>query len=341
MTHLLTHDPIPWLLEQESLSALRTRRLLGIDLREDADAVHALERDLAESQLKDGSFAQSPMKTAGLLNLLDDLRASDSEKQIARAASYLITLLESQPGYERARTVTPGNLRTPCDLCGFFGPYEDRASPEAMADGAREMNFYREYEPLLGPSKPVRTERRSSLDRAGPASCYSWGLIPLSYTVEALCRAGYAEDERLRPAINVLLGVQRESGGWCRNLGGHPTCTAHGFRWLGKHPQLRASEYATCALGFVRKNTKGSGIFPALQALASFPRSIAGQIIRELLADLAPRQRKNGTFGKPHQVEKIAAALIAARALGDSDKKNRSDEGHHRTTASLLGTYSY
>ena len=315
---MLPHDPIPWLLEQEGLHAVRARRLLDIDLQDDADVVRALERDLAKSQSKDGSFAQSPMKTAGVLNLLDDLRAQDSEKPIARAASYLISLLESQPGYERACAVTPGSLRTPCDLCGFFGPYEDRAHPETMADGAREMNFYREYEPLLGPQKPVRPERRSSLDRAGPPSCYSWGLIPLSYTVEALCRAGYAEDERLQPAVNALLGVQRESGGWCRNLGGHPNCTAHGFRWLGRHPRLRESEYAVCALGFVHKKTKGNGIFPALQALASFPLSSVRGIIRQMLTELVPRQRKNGTFGKPHQIEKIAAALVAARLLDGS-----------------------
>jgi hypothetical protein len=311
---MLPHDPIPWLLEQEGLSAVRARRLLGIDLRNDADEVRTLERDLAKSQFQDGSFDQSPMKTAGVLNLLDDLRASDSEQPTDRAASYLISLLQSQPGYERARTIAPGSLQTPCDLCGFFGPYKDRTRPESMADGAREMNFYREYEPLLGPQKPVRTERRSSLDRAGPTSCYSWGLIPLSYTVETLCRAGYAEDERLQPAVNALLGVQRDSGGWCRNLGGHPTCTAHGFRWLGRHPRLRESEYAVCALGFVHKNTKGNSIFPALQALASFPLSSVREIIREMLADLAPRQRKNGTFGKPHQIKKVAAALVADRA---------------------------
>jgi len=78
MTGLLTHDPIPWLLEREGLPALRARRLLDIDLEADADAVHKIERDLAKSQSQDGSFEQSPMKTAGVLNLLDDLRAPNS-----------------------------------------------------------------------------------------------------------------------------------------------------------------------------------------------------------------------------------------------------------------------
>ena len=315
MKTVLPHDPVPWLLEQEGLPAVRARRRLDIDLEGDAEEVSALERALAKSQSADGSFEQSAMKTAGVLNLLDDLRASHSREIVSRAAAYLIALLESQPGYERARTISPGSLRTPCDLCGFFGPYEGRALPEALADGAREMNFYREYEPLLGPKKPVRTERRSSLDRAGPPSCYSWGLIPLSYAVEALCRAGYGEDERLRPAINVLLGVQRASGGWCRNLGGHPTCTSHGLRWLGAHPRLRSSEYAIRALEFVREKVKGTGVFAVLQGISVFPPRIAGDIIRGLLADLAPRQRKNGTFGPSCRVEKVTAALVAVRVI--------------------------
>jgi len=312
---MLPYDPIPWLLEQEGLSAFRARRLLSIDLEGDVGEVRTFERDLARSQGKDGSFEQSPMKTAGVLNLLDDLRPTGSKKTVTKAASFLISLLESQPGYERARNVTPGSLQNPCDLCGFFGPYEDRSLPAAMAHGAREMNFYREFEPLLGPKSPVRPERRSSLDRAGPASCYSWGLIPLSYTVEALCRAGYAEDKRVQPAINALLGAQRESGGWCRNLGGHPSCTIHGIRAIGAHPKLRKSQCAEGALGLIRQSRKGPSIFAILQAVAAFDLPVARDIIRDGLEDLAPRQKKNGTFGTPCRIERVAAVLVAAKRL--------------------------
>ena len=312
---MLPYDPIPWLLEQEGLPAVRARRLLGIDLEGDTDEVGAIGKEFSRDQARDGSFEQSPLKTAGILNLLNDLKATASDRLIEKGASYLISVLEAQSGYERARGVKPGSLQTPCDLCGFFGPYEDRSLGAVMADGAREMNFYREFEPLTGPNKPVRAERRSSLDRAGPTSCYSWGLIPLSYIIEALCRAGYALDERVRPAVNVLLGVQRESGGWCRNLGGHPNCTIHGLRWLGAHPQHRKSKYAERALGLVRRSSMGPNSFASFQAVAAFDLPLARDILRDALGSIAPRQKKNGTFGTPHRVEKVAAVLAAVKAL--------------------------
>jgi hypothetical protein len=257
------------------------------------------------------------MRTAGVLNLLDDLRAGDVGAVISGGASYLFSVLASQRGYARATAIAPGSLTAPCDMGGFFGPYEDRGQPEAMAYGAGEMNYYREYEPLLGPKSPVRGVRRSSLDRAGPASCYSWGLIPLSYTVQALCRAGFAHDERLQPAINALLGAQRESGGWCRNLGGHPSCTLHGLCAVGAHPDLKESEYAARALGLLRTGRKGLNAYALLQVCAMFDLPVAREIMRDVLATLATRQRKNGTFGTPCRVERVAAVLVAARAIGE------------------------
>jgi hypothetical protein len=327
---MLTYDPIPWLMAQDGLPAVRARRLLGLCREDDASTVCQLERKLATEQGADGSFGGSPMRTAGVLNLLDDLRATQAQEIIAHGALYLLAVLQLQPGYDRARDITPGRLTTPCDLCGFFGPYEDRSAPETMAQGAREMNNYREYEPLLAPKSPVRGEQRSSLDRAGPSSCYAWGLIPLSYTVEALCRAGYACDERLQPAINALLGAQRESGGWCRNLGGHTNCSVHATRALGAHPELRKSEHARRALAFWRavqhdergatlsRWWKGSNLFAAMQAIATFDLPLATEILRDALAEIAPRQRKNGTFGTPCQVERVAAALVAIGALGSA-----------------------
>jgi len=319
---LLTFDPVPWLMAQGGLSAIRARRLLGLHREGDTETICALEGELSGTQSSDGSFEHSPLKTAGVLNLLGDLKAGGSQELVAGGVSYLFSVLEAQPGYERARGVKPGGLRTPCDLCGFFGPYEDRNRPEVLVWGAREMNFYREYEPLSGTKAPVREVRESSLDRIGPASCYSWGLIPLSYTVEALCRAGYAHDERLEPAINVLLGAQRDSGEWCRNPGGHPNCTLHALRALGAHPELRRSVQAERALKCLQTAHgaaswwKGSNLFAAIQAVAAFDLPIASEIIREGLAALAPRQRRDGTFGGPCEVERVAAVLAALRALG-------------------------
>jgi len=317
---LLPYDPIPWLMEQESLAAVRARRLLGLAREGDEEAVRAFEARLRREQHRDGSFDGSPMKTAGVLNLLSDLRSKESKRLIGRGVSYLASVFESQPGYERARKAKPGSLRTPCDLCGFFGPYEDRNRPDVLAHGAREMNFYREHEPLLGPKSPVRWVRTSTLDRSGPGSCYAWGLIPLCYTVEAVCRAGHGEDERVRPAINVLLAAQRESGGWCRSLGGHPSCTVHAIRVLGSHPRLRRSRSGERAVGFIRKAREwwdnGSIRFGVIQAVAAFDLPLARAVIREELASIVSLQRKNGTFGGPCKVERVAAVLMATRALG-------------------------
>lgn len=312
---------------QESLPAVRARRLLGLRRQEDEEAIRMLQIELARDQLGDGSFEQSPMKTAGVLNLLDDLKTTTSETLIAPAVSYLISVLERQPTYEQARELTPGSLRTPCDLCGLFGPYEEHNRPEVLARGAREMNFYREYEPLLGPKSPIRRVRRSSLDRARPSSCYAWGLVPLCYTIEALSRAEHAYDERLRPAINVLLGAQRQSGGWCRNLAGHPDCTIHAIRALGAHPDLRHSAHADKALKFLHSTQRGSlghlarwwrgsKVFAAIQAIVAFDLPIAREIICDTLTTLVAHQRKNGTFGGPCRIERVTAVLVAMKALG-------------------------
>jgi hypothetical protein len=322
---MLNHDPVPWLIAQEGLPALRARRHLDLHRKGDTEAARALEAQLAAAQRPDGGFEDSPMRTAGVLNLLDDLQATRSEGTISRGAAYLFAVLESQPGYAQATAIAPGGLETPCDLGGFFGPYEDRNQPDVMAAGAREMNAYREYEPLFGPKSPVREARRSSRDRAGPSSCYAWGLIPLSYTVEALCRAGHARDERLQPALRALLGAQRARGGWCRNLGGHPTCSLYAIRAIGAHPELRQSEYAARALDLLRRVQRGelgstsrwwsgSNLFAAMYAIAAFDLPLARQMLCDSLATIAPAQRRNGTFGTPCRVERVAAVLLALRA---------------------------
>ena len=308
-------DPIPWLMKQKGQRAGRARRSLGLDREGDESYVLEMRRDLAASQLPDGSFDGSLLKTAGVLNLLDDIRAPDCGVMIERAVGYLISVLKAQPGYGRATRVKPGSLQTPCDLCGFFGPYEDRSVPRLMAGGAEEMNMYRELEPLLGPKTPVRGTRRSSLDRAGPGSCYSWGLIPLAYTVEAICRAGHAGEPALAPAVNVLLGAQRATGGWCRNLGGHPSCTIHALRALGSHPRLRRSAHAEHALQFATRSWKRASLFPMLQAVARFDFPTAHELLAAMLPDVAARQRKNGSFGTPCPVERAAAVIVALRSV--------------------------
>lgn len=324
---VISYDPVPWLMSQKGQQALRARRLIGLRCEGDEQAVDTLASKLANEQFQDGSFDGSPMKTAGVLNLLDDLKAKGSNAVIERAASYLISILESQPGCERAGNLKGGRLDSPCDLCSFFGPYKDRNEPEVLARGAREMNFYREFEPLLGPKSPVRGVRKSTLDRPGPSSCYAWGLIPLSHIIEALCRAGHADDERIQPAVNALLGAQRGSGGWCRSLAGHPSCSLHAIRAVASHGGLRRSEHAGRALEFLRRTQtgvlgekmakwwRGSNLFAAVHAVAAFDHPIARRIIGDALKKITPLQRKNGTFGGLCRIERVMAVLVAERAL--------------------------
>ena len=325
---MLKHDPTPWLLSQEGGSALRARRSVGLEREGDSEAVRREVQRLAGSQLTDGSFGHSPMQTAGVVCLLADLGPELSTSVLSRAAEFLFGVLQSQPGYDRPRPVRPGALATPCDLGGFFGPYGHRNLPEVMADGAREMNFYRTFEPLLGPKSPVRAARRSSLDRAGPVSCYAWGLIPLSYTIEALSRAGRTRDPRIKPAVNALLGAQRASGGWCRNLGGHPSCTLHALRAIGALPGLRLSTHAERALDFMQATWRRVSLFPALQAVARFD-SAARALISDMFVEVADRQRKNGTFGTPCQVERVAAVLAAKHVL-DKEKRHPTKASSRR-----------
>ena len=353
--HLLPRDPTSWLIAQpgpgghesgglasEGRDVLRARRRLGLERDGDEEAAAAWVRELAARRKADGSFDGSPIATAGVLNLLADLRVAGSSALASAAASYLLALLATQPGYSSAGAIAPGSLRTPCDLGGFFGPYEERNRPATMARGAREMNHYRTYEPLLGPQSPVRGERRSNLDRAGPSSCYAWGLIPLSYIIEALCRsghaepgsggsrsgrlgsalrssAGFADDLILAPAVAALLGAQRAGGGWCRNLGGHPNCTLHAVRALGAHPGLRGSVYAVRALVFLRSTqpswATGARLYATLDAIAAFELPEARDLLHDLLGMVASHQRRDGTFGTPWRVERVAAVVAALRAL--------------------------
>lgn len=308
---MLAYDPLLWLMAQDGPAALRARGRLGLSRLGDAEAVDALVQSLTDGD------PVSPIKTAGILNFLADLRAAHASEWTARGAEYLLAVLKSQPGYARAGETVPGGLTAPCDLGGFFGPYQERARPEVMAYGAQEMNHYREFEPLLGPQSPVCPVPRSSLDRAGPGSCYSWGLIPLSYIIEALCRTGHADDARLQPAISVLLGAQRASGGWCRNLGGHPNCTLHAAHALGAHPTLRRSEYADRALRLLLTHNGRLSPFVVLQIASSFDLSPARKLIHNALEEVAPRQHKDGSFGTPHPIERAVAVLAALNALED------------------------
>jgi hypothetical protein len=312
---MLKHDPRPWLMQQEGTAAVRARRRLRLERADDQRSVQTLLRKLAGAQSADGSFKGSFMNTAGHLKLLADLRVPTAEGLTGKAAEYLFGVLASQPGYRAAERVRPGSLRTEFDLCGFFGPYEARNQPDVLAAGAREMNFYRLAEPLLGPKAPVRAVRRSSLDRPGPGSCYAWGLVPLCYVIESLCWAGHAADGRLRPAVNALLGAQRNSGGWCRGLGGHASCTLPALRTMGAHPALRSSDYAERAAQLIRRWPRKLSPLLIVQSLASIDRPVAHQMAREALDALARSQRRNGTFGDPHPVERVLAILTAEEML--------------------------
>ena len=325
---MLKYDPIPWLMRQEDEAAVRARCALGLPREGDDKIAHKVAARFAKSQLPNGSFDRSPMKTAGVVCLLADLGPELSAEVMSQAGEFLLGLLEAQPGYREATRVRPGALTEPWDLGGFFGACEATSNAYGPTDGACEMNFFREFEPLLGPKSPVRTERRSSFDRPGPGSCYDYGLVPLCYIIEALCRGERHADKRLKPAVNVLLGAQRTSGGWCRNPGGGFPCTIPAVRALGAHPGLRQGSQAGAALAFLRdsqssppgsksqRQWRGSKLFAALDAVARFDLALADEILTDGLKAVAGHQRQNGSFGTPCRTERVAAVIAALRRLG-------------------------
>jgi len=319
---MLKHDPTPWLLAEKGEAAVRARRSLGLERQGDDEAVRRIVQRMAQSQLADGSFTHSPMKTAGVVCLLTDLATESSATVLSQAGEFLLGVLQSQPGYGKAKSLRPGGLTEPCDLGGFFG----EATALTPAQGAREANFYREFEPLLGPKSPVRWRRRSSFDRVGPPSCHSWGLVPLCYVIEALCRGGFHSDPRLKPAVKAMLAAQRSSGGWCRNLGGGVECTLPALRAFGVHPKLRRESCAEAGLRFMRVSQsstdsrsqsrwRGCNLFAALHAAARFDSPVAKEIIVSGLSVVAQQQRRNGTFGTPCPIERVAAVVAASRRL--------------------------
>jgi hypothetical protein len=59
---------------------------------------------------------------------------------------------------------------------------------------------------------------------------------------------------------------------------------------------------------------RGANLFAALQVTPAFELPVATEIQSEILTALALRQCKNGTFGTPHRVERVAAVLLAMRS---------------------------
>ncbi len=72
----------------------------------------------------------------------------------------------------------------------------------------------------------------------------------------------------------------------------------------------------------MQRSLVGVNLFVVVQAAAMFGLPVAREIISDALAILAPRQQKNGTFGSPCKIERVAAVLVAARAL----KEDKEDD---------------
>lgn len=86
---MIKFDPVRWLRAQAGETALRARRKLGIQVESDSSAAAACVNSLRQQQEQDGSFANSPMKTACVLNLLDDLDIPDAHDTIQAGADFL------------------------------------------------------------------------------------------------------------------------------------------------------------------------------------------------------------------------------------------------------------
>lgn len=321
---MLCYNPVPWLVQRDDRPALLARRRLDLFRQDDASAARAWCQEMIGEQCEDGSWCGSLLATAGAVKRLCELRVPQGQPAQRRGCAYLIDQLLHQPG---GATRSMGRLTTPCDLGGFFGPYDQRGDPQRIAQGAVEMNHYRVFEPLRGPQQPVRHMARSSRDRPGPSSCYAWGLIPLCYTLEALALAGLALDPRLRPAWSALLASQRQSGGWCRNLGGHPNCSLHALGAISAHPSLYQGETAQRLVAFMTRSRgretswwRGTHLFAVLEVFARLDMLVAQALANAILVDLAPRQRRDGSFGGPHAVERVAVAIAAQRMPAERER---------------------
>jgi hypothetical protein len=118
---------------------------------------------------------------------------------------------------------------------------------------------------------------------------------------------------------------------WGRSLGGALPCTLRALRAVGAHPRLRGSKYAGAAIAYVQRARRQSGGRPVfkgrmalamLQSLAAFPVPAAFEIIRTTLTALAPRQRRNGTFGGPQRLQRVVAVLVALRSVEEAGRWN-------------------
>jgi hypothetical protein len=87
------------------------------------------------------------------------------------------------------------------------------------------------------------------------------------------------------------------------------------MRALGAHPTLRQSPYAEGALRFLHANWRARDPYAILHVAAAHDLPVAREVVMEVLAHIAPRQRKNGTFGTPHRVERVAAVLAGLAVL--------------------------
>ena len=111
---------------QEGLGALRVRRMLALEREGDEPAARALVNELSIAESREGLFADSPMKTAGLLNLLDDLCAGGTEALVAAGASYLV-------GSSNRSRVTSAPEAWPPAACGPLATWPAFSAPMRTA----------------------------------------------------------------------------------------------------------------------------------------------------------------------------------------------------------------
>ena len=68
---MLPYDPVPWLMAQEGLAAVRARRRLGLHQEGDAEAVQALGRAPRVEDHGAGAHRAGPRSTAGFVDAAD------------------------------------------------------------------------------------------------------------------------------------------------------------------------------------------------------------------------------------------------------------------------------
>jgi hypothetical protein len=188
-------DPISPLKSMDGrIGFLARKELLGGFTRKDKDAIRDYKQQIINRQQPNGSWASNTVETAFNLIRLIEVGETTRTHAVGKAAGWLLSTDEP--------VGLPGLFMFSQDLVCRFNKWKERPGAEGRP--------YRKH---------VRGEMQEFLDNVDILPNVSNTLCELRVTwasaiaIEALLRAGLADEDRVIRAINTLLAVRR--GRWC------------------------------------------------------------------------------------------------------------------------------